>query len=489
MSRMSRRTVLRTGAGLVVGAAGIGAWYGLHNTPHNTYAQQDKSADNIVLQWNSSALQAIAATGTGPTIGARALAITHTSMYDAWTVWDSTAVPTRPNNGIARIANNKWNDQTQAVSYAAYRSLLDLFPSQAASFATLLSNQGYDPNDTSTDTTTPSGIGNVAAQAVLDYRHNDGSNQLGNLNAGASYSDYTSYSPINTPTTINDPNRWQPLLTAAGTTQKFLTPHWGKVKPFALSSGSQFRPVGPATVSQALYKSQTDAVLQLSAGLNDTSKTIAEYWSDGPHTVTPPGHWDLFSQIVSGQFVSHKNKHDINGDVLMFFALTNAIFDASIACWDCKRAFDSVRPITAIHYLYTGQQISAWAGAGKGTQSFDGKMWKSYLATPSFAEYVSGHSTFSAAGAYVLTQIVGSDTCGNSYVAAPGSSLVEPNITPSANITLSWPGFSDAALQAGMSRRYGGIHFQQADEDGRALGQQVATQAWTKAQAYINGTV
>ena len=122
MSRMSRRTVLRTGAGLVVGAAGIGAWYGLHNTPHNTYAQQDKSADNIVLQWNSSALQAIAATGTGPTIGARALAITHTSMYDAWTVWDSTAVPTRPNNGIARIANNKWNDQTQAVSYAAYRS-------------------------------------------------------------------------------------------------------------------------------------------------------------------------------------------------------------------------------------------------------------------------------------------------------------------------------------------------------------------------------
>jgi len=102
---------------------------------------------------------------------------------------------------------------------------------------------------------------------------------------------------------------------------------------------------------------------------------------------------------------------------------------------------------------------------------------------------VSGHSTFSAAGAYVLTQIVGSDTCGNSYVAAPGSSLVEPNITPSANITLSWPGFSDAALQAGMSRRYGGIHFQQADEDGRALGQQVATQAWAKAQAYINGTV
>jgi hypothetical protein len=40
-----------------------------------------------------------------------------------------------------------------------------------------------------------------------------------------------------------------------------------------------------------------------------------------------------------------------------------------------------------------------------------------------------------------------------------------------------------------MSRRYGGIHFQLGDLDGRALGQKVGAQSWSLAQAYINGTV
>ena len=483
-TRSSRRTLLKTGLGLAVVATGAGTWLGLHR--ETTRAIQIGGikilqTDNVVIQWNSAALQAIGNTSTGPTIGARALAITHTCMYDAWSVYDSTAIATRP-NAIPR-QKSKWKDETKAVCYAAYRALIDLFPSQAAVFNTVMSNQGYDPNDMSTDTTTPSGVGNVAAQAVLAYRHNDGSNQLNG------YADTTAYAPVNTPTQINDPNRWQPLLTPSGSTQKFLTPHWGIVTPFALTSGSQFRPAGPAVVSQPNYKAQTDAALQLSAQLSDTSKVIAEYWADGPGSATPPGHWDLFSQFVAARFISLKNKHDINADIKLFFALTNAIFDASIACWDCKRAYDSARPVTAVHYLYTGQNVSAWAGPGKGTQLIDGGTWRSYLPTPSFAEYVSGHSTFSATGAYILSKSTLLDLFGDSYTAAPGSSTIEPGITPSKSVTLLWLTFSDAAVQAGMSRRYGGIHFQQADEDGRALGYNVAPQAWAKAQNYIQGTV
>ena len=172
----------------------------------------------------------------------------------------------------------------------------------------------------------------------------------------------------------------------------------------------------------------------------------------------------------------------------MFFALTNAIFDASIACWECKRFYDAVRPITAVHNVCSGTQVSAWGGSGKGTQPMDGSQFRSYLGTPAFAEYVSGHSTFSATGAYILAQVVGSDTFGDSFTAPAGSSLVEAGITPASAVTLSWPTFSSAAIQAGLSRQYGGIHFSKADEDGRALGQQVAPQAWTKAQSYINGT-
>lgn len=486
--RSSRRTLLKTGMGLTVVAAGVGvgAWLEMH--PGSILAStppplKPLPTDTVVVQWNKVALQAIADTGSGPTIGARALAIVHTSMYDAWTPYDSNAVATQQ-NGIAKIKGKaSLSTINIAVSYAAYRALMDLFPSDASVFNALMQTLALDPTNISTNTTTPIGIGNVAAQAVITYRHSDGSNQLNG------YADTTGYSPVNTSTAINDPNHWQPLLTPNGTVQKFLTPHWGIVTPFALTSGSQFRPAGPVIATQSQYQAQANTVLQLSAGLNDTSKSIAEYWSDGPHTVTPPGHWDLFAQFVSAQLVSKNLLHNTVNDVMLFFALTNAIFDASIACWDCKRCYDSARPMTVIHYLYSGQQISAWGGAGKGTQSIDGGTWKSYLATPAFPEYVSGHSTFSAAGAYILSNAVGSDNFNNSFTVPAGSSLIESGITPSSPITLSWPTFSGAAVQAGMSRQYGGIHFNQADVDGRTLGNNVALQAGLKALAYIQGNV
>jgi len=47
----------------------------------------------------------------------------------------------------------------------------------------------------------------------------------------------------------------------------------------------------------------------------------------------------------------------------------------------------------------------------------------------------------------------------------------------------------DAANEAGMSRRYGGIHFRQADLVGRQLGRMVAAKVWNKAQMYFDGTV
>jgi hypothetical protein len=207
----------------------------------------------------------------------------------------------------------------------------------------MVNTLGYDPNDTNTDPTTLSGIDNVAARAVLSYRHCDGSNQQNG------YADTSGYMPNQ----IVNPVHWQPLRVNKKV-QKFLTPHWGTVTPFSLASGSQFRPAGPVMdAKSSAYKSQVDTIIQYSAALcdptsGDTKKTVADYWANGPHSETPPGHWMLFSQFVSAQFVSHQNKHDITADIKMFFALSNAVFDAGIAAWDAKRAFDYVRPITAV---------------------------------------------------------------------------------------------------------------------------------------------
>ena len=193
-----------------------------------------------------------------------------------------------------------------------------------------------------------------------------------------------------------------------------------------------------------------------------------------------------------GQFVSRRDGHSLDDDVKMFFALGNALLDASIACWDAKRVWDSVRPITAIPFLFTGQTIIAWAGPYQGTQAIDGTNWRPYQIpnnpTPSFPEFFSGHSTFSAAAAEVFRSFTGSDAFGYSFTIPAGGSGAEPGAVPATDLTITFATFSDAANSAGMSRRYGGIHFQDGDLNGRATGRLVGAQVWAKAQAYWNGT-
>jgi hypothetical protein len=112
---------------------------------------------------------------------------------------------------------------------------------------------GYDGGDRSIDTSTATGIGNVAAQAVLDLRHRDGANQLGDepgAAPGIPYADYTGYVAANEPMDIRvpfdppavrDPSSWQPLryVDADGSvvTQGFVGAQWQHVKTFAVSPG------------------------------------------------------------------------------------------------------------------------------------------------------------------------------------------------------------------------------------------------------------
>lgn len=448
-----------------------------------------EGGDNVVLTWNSAVLEGVRASDLGPPMVARALAIVHTCIFDAWAAYDQRAVGTRLGVSLRRppsecTAANK----ERAISFGAYRAAVDLFPVTAQLFDELMFAMGHDPFDDTSDATTPAGIGNVTSQAVLDFRHGDGSNQLGDMHPGA-YSDYTGYVPANQPDRIIDPSRWQPLrlptAPAGPVTQSFVGPHWGLVKPFGLRSGSQFRSsTGPARWGSAQYGRQAQEVLDISACLTEEQKVVAKYWADGPRSEQPPGHWNLFAQ-----FVSRRDGHDLDGDVKMFFLLTNAIFDAGIVAWDNKRFFDSARPITAIRHLFKGQAVRAWGGLGGGTELIEGEAWMPYqpgtILTPPFPEYSSGHSNFSAAGAEVLRRYTGSDDFGHSALVPAGTSRVEPGRVPARDTTLRWATFSEAADQAGISRLYGGIHFRQGDLDGRMTGRSAAELVWTKAQGFI----
>ena len=465
-------------------------------------------AQSIVTQWNDVAIQAVRDTGFAPTKTARALAILNTCMYDAWATYDSQAKRTQLN--ISRITNssNVGQSQTEAMSYAAYECLVDLFPGKdlTAYVDPTQDSDFYDLLTTLVNTakyshgvSTPAGVGHAAASAVLGYRYDDGSNQHGNENPAnecsadttKAYSDYTCYTPQNAPLTVNttstfdrhfNPDHWQPLIVGSNAPQGFLTPQWRLMTPYALSSGDQLRNTleGPAPYPSEAYEEQAKEILNFSLHLNDKSKAIVEYWMNGPKSETPPGHWVLFAK-----FISDRDGNDLNKDIKMYFALTNAMLDASIAAWDAKFAFDYVRPISAIRFLFNGQTIHYWNG------TTDAGNWMPYqtsnVVTPAFPEYVSGHSTFSFAAAETLKLFTSSDKFNNEVTIPAHSSSVEPSI-PSSAITLHWDTFTAAASEAGISRRYGGIHFKDGDLQGRKLGKAIADIAWKKSLSYFNGS-
>ena len=436
----------------------------------------------LATQWNCLTLEAIKATSTPPPRAARALAMVHTAMYDAWTAYRDCELSTTTGSLLRRpLPEQEKNNRKKAYCYATYRVLnnifwLDLPAEKKDIFLDLMCELGYDVDDVTLDIATPQGIGNLSAKLIIESRAGDESNLHGTLATGH-FADFTGYKPLNTPDVVKNKYHWQPLRTKTGATQAFLLPHWGLVRPFALAYADQFQPKPPVS-EPAAYDKQAKDVQQIAECLTEEQKVIAEYWADGAGTYTLPGHACLIAQ-----FISDRDNHDSNKDICLYFALTNALLDASIAAWEAKRHFDFVRPITAIQILFKGQDIKIWDN-----QTIKGDNWQSYIPTPPFTEHVSGHSTFSAAAAAVFEAFTGSNKLDMSVTIEACTSLIQPNL-PTKDVVLCWATFKEAADEAGMSRRYGGIHFENGDLEGRILGAKVGACVWQKIQHYFNGVV
>ncbi len=263
------------------------------------------------------------------------------------------------------------------------------------------------------------------------------------------------------------------------------------------------------TVINQGFIDQSLEVIEFSAELTDEDKIIAEFWEDGGGTAFPPGTFMAFAQ-----FVSERDGHTIDDDAHMFMAMGNAVMDAGIATWQAKVFYDYVRPVRAIRDLgelgligeegvdsitgETGFVIDAFGGIdpvtgeGLGTQTILAENFVTFQRpetdpSPPFAEYTSGHSAFSAAGAEVLRLFTGSDDFGGSVTFEPGSTQFEVGV-PEDEETLDWATFTEAADEAGLSRLYGGIHFTEGDVNGRQLGRDTGAAAFDLAQSFINGT-
>lgn len=449
--------------------------------------------------------------GARPTILSRQMAIPLTAGYDAWAAYDAVAVDSRRAGAWRRPEPQRTlqNRQT-AFSYAMYRALVDQLPHHREYIRGEMKRLGYDPDDESTDITTPAGIGNRAAAEVLAFRQHDGANQLGDEigSSGEPYSDYTMYCPVNPDDRIIDPDRWQRLPFSDGQGgvfyPGFLTPHWYRVRPFALQSSAQFRAPPPPRVGSEQLKREVDEVIAYNAGLTVKQKAIVEFMRDGPRSTGQSGHWLKFAQAVS-----RRDHFDFDRDVKLFFAIGNTAFDAFIAAWESKRYYDSSRPWTLVRYFYHDRTIRGWGGPGKGVISVPGAQWHPYspatFVTPPFPGYVSGHSTVSGACARMLALFTGSERFGIVEKRRAGELTEDPypcnqmqqvdgqfhkqamGGEPSCDVMLPLPTFWETAEMAGISRVMGGYHIQADNIEGLSMGRRVAEATWPVYQAYFNG--
>jgi PAP2 superfamily len=375
---------------------------------------------DVITDWNNAALNAVRTGSMAPPIASRSLAILHVSIYDAVNGIARTHEPYLVPSAVQASASRE-----AAASAAAHAALVNLFPASASTFdalhAAILAMIPNGPQKTA-------GIvwGEFVANQILAARANDGSNAVVPPPGGS------------------DPGDWVPTPPAF---LPYALPQWGFVTPFAMTSSSQFRPPGPPALDSNQYAADYDEVKALGAAVGSTrteeQTEIALFWADGAGTETPPGHWNSIAQVIAAA-----QGNTLEKNARLFALLNIALADAAICAWDAKYEFHFWRPVTAINFAEPDLN------------------WMSFITTPPFPDYVSGHSTFSGAAATALELFYDTDdlpfTIGSDFL---------PGVYRSFSTPLA------AAGEAADSRLYGGIHFRTANEDGLEAG--ISIGDWT----------
>jgi hypothetical protein len=287
----------------------------------------------------------------------------------------------------------------------------------------------------------------------------------------------------------------------------------------------------------------------------DFFRVMAEFWADGPKSETPPGHWNTIANTVSGSpnlkrqlFGKGPSLDPLAWDVHVYLALNGAVHDAAISAWDIKRRATTVRPISLVRWMggkgqssdpkgpsydpdglplvpglievitkessapgerhahlafFVGQvAVRDWLGEpGDRHNQVAGEGWvravewityqRRTFVTPAFPAWISGHSTFSRAGAEVLASLTGSPYFpgGLGEFVAPKGTFLTFEKGPSTEVRLQWASYFDASDEAGQSRLWGSIHIAADDFAGRKVGHQVGLDAVAVASKYFDGTI
>lgn len=458
------RRLAATTLGLAVALAG-----GLVATASPAAAQHTTAPNTTppgeILYWNDVLLEVIRREGGAPGPLARAAAMMHVGMYDVLNTnwWHARPGPVTGYDGytgIHELFEPSWNEEVEVGSTAAYL-LQAAVPDQAGYIA-----QAFEDRHGFALPTLPGATGPIAFRVVnlvRDQRATDGAD------------DTTPY-PFE-----NVPGAWE--LTGHGCDSLTgptgpATPHWGRVTPFVLSSGDQFRPPLPGGAStyaellaSSLYASQHDEVRRLGR-FDSTQRTaeqeeIAWFWAnDLDQTYKPVGQLLHHTALA----VDHLGINDPLGvgDTLalsrLFALVSLALADAGIAAWDSKydTDIDLWRPESAIARADEDGNSATVKDATWQPLSADRDSLGAPRFSPCFPSWVSGHATFAAAWAGVMR-------------AEYGDSLSPPLELDSEDpralgVTREYDSFTEAAEENALSRLYLGVHYRFDATSGTALG-------------------
>lgn len=434
------------------------------------------------------------------TIIFRHLTLIYNSAFDAVAPYHPTAV------GVySRIEHRPGSESetnllpNTAVMHTTYRIMLEFAPHRADEWRNMMTAYGLDPDDESgldldcTQThqlTSPAAIGNHAAKCVLDARLHDGFNHFGTETI-APFGDTTGYEPVNTPNALVDPSRWSPLIAVNRHgelgVQQFVTPQYANTETYSNLDQRSIRmppPMDSNHRNEDAYKAQVDEVVRLRANLTGEDKIMIEFFDNKLR--------DLFHRPAL------KNINDVVEYVQLEFLLNMAKFDAGTVIWQEKARYDAVRPVTAIHYLYNDDPVPISVDTNGDEVMVPGNEWQSYLQTADHPEYPSATTCFCAAYAEswrlytgtddIRTFVNGEETIyGYEVILPAGSSLVEPEVTPSEDVHVVFDTWSDYEQRCAASRVIAGTHFWPAVEASSSTCDVVANTAFGYWEMLIHG--
>lgn len=240
-------------------------------------------------------------------------------------------------------------------------------------------------------------------------------------------------------------------------------PMWNTVRPFTLDSVRQFVCPPPAKydlTKNSPFMKLTHEVYDIGKNLTEDQRTTAYFWDDNAFVtnivghvmfankkMTPPGHWLAITRTVA-----RDKSLDLMQATEAYTLGSLAMFDGFISCWEEKYKSIRIRPETVIN--------NGWDPE-----------WRPFLETPPFPEYVSGHSSVSAACGIVLTNLLGDNVA-----------FTDTTEKKYGHGVKSFKSFEEAYWDASYSRMYGGIHYRDGVEEGTHLGEAVGKWVWHKAQ-------